>query len=77
MAKTNMTMGMTTIIRADTEMRKPKVLNPPERIYLQVGEIVEFRAIAHNCEASWCDSKVYDSDIEYRLVKRKAKKKWK
>lgn len=50
--------------------------NIPERIYLQVGD---------ECEASddfkdldgvtWCADNVFDTDIEYKLVKTKIPRK--
>jgi hypothetical protein len=54
--------------------RKPRVLNPPKRIFLNVGEPeedVEFDALHRGYEDSltWCETPLDDSDIEYRLVK--------
>lgn len=49
-----------------------KVFNPPERIYLQVGDIdrdCEF-AECERSEVTWCADPIHDTDIEYRLVKR-------
>jgi hypothetical protein len=57
---------------------KPKVLNPPERIFLQVGDIDEDVQWAEEwaCgEVTWCADQQFDSDIEYRLVKRRSRKK--
>lgn len=56
---------------------KPKAKNPPERIYLQVGDIeedCEFSECSLGGEVTWCDDKQYDTDIEYRLVKRRSRK---
>lgn len=50
---------------------KLKVINPPDRIYLQVGEIdrdCEFKGLE---EVTWCADPIYETDIEYRLVRRK------
>lgn len=49
-----------------------KVSNPPERIYLQVGDIdtdCEFSECERS-EVTWCADQIHDTDIEYRLVKR-------
>jgi hypothetical protein len=58
-------------------MKKLKVLNPPERIFLQVGDLecdgkdVEWK----DCfEVTWCEDSQWPSDIEYRLVKRRSRK---
>ncbi len=52
-------------------MRKPRILNPPETIYLNVGPDLEadmeFNALE---EVTWCGEKIDEFDIEYRLVKR-------
>jgi hypothetical protein len=58
-------------------MSKPCTLNPPERIYLQVGDIddtCEFNECYMSGEVTWCHDKQFDTDIEYRLVKRSRKK---
>ena len=55
-------------------MRKPRLLNPPERIFLQVGELLEdweFSAAERTGEVTWCEDQQYDTDVEYRLVKRR------
>lgn len=55
-------------------MRKPKALNPPERIFLQVGDIdedCEFSECEDSGEVTWCADRQWDTDIEYRLVRRK------
>lgn len=52
---------------------KPKALNPPERIWLVVGDIEETCEF-HDCdEVTWCSAQQYDADVEYRLVKRRRK----
>ena len=44
----------------------------PKKIYIQVEDSIgEFGDLG---EATWCVDKINDSDIEYRLVERKAKK---
>jgi hypothetical protein len=51
-----------------------KARNPPDRIYLQVGDIdrdCEFAECESSGEVTWCADKINDNDIEYRLVKRK------
>jgi hypothetical protein len=55
-------------------MRKPRVLNPPERIFLQVGELDEdweFDEAERSGEVTWCADSQFDTDVEYRLVKRR------
>lgn len=55
-------------------MRRPKANNPPETIYLQVGDIdsdCEFSECDDSGEVTWCADKIHDTDIEYRLVKRR------
>lgn len=57
-------------------MTSPKAKNPPETIYLQVGDIdqdCEFNECYMSSEVTWCHDKQFDTDIEYRLVKRKRK----
>jgi hypothetical protein len=52
-------------------MKKAKVINPPQRIFLQVGELDEdavFDDLADG-EVTWCIDKIEDTDIEYRLVR--------
>jgi hypothetical protein len=59
---------------AEAAMRKPRVLNPPERIFLQVGELDadwEFDEAERSGEVTWCADPIYDTDVEYRLVKRR------
>lgn len=58
-------------------MAKPRVINPPQRIFLQVGELVEdaaFDDLAEG-EVTWCIDKIDDNDIEYRLVRPSKYKK--
>jgi hypothetical protein len=59
-------------------MKKPKVIDPPETIYLQIGEIDEDVKWADEwaCgEVTWCADRQFDCDVEYRLVKRKKKQR--
>lgn len=58
-------------------MSKPKVINPPLRIWLQVGDIDEDMNFGDvpDGEVSWCSDKQFDTDIEYRLVKTKRRKR--
>lgn len=60
-------------------MRKPRANNPPQRIWLQVGEIdedCEFDELSEG-DVTWCGEKQFDTDIEYRLVTRKRREKGK
>jgi hypothetical protein len=53
-------------------MRHPRAFNPPDRIFLQVGEIerdCEFRECYDSGEVTWEHEAIYDTDIEYRLVR--------
>jgi hypothetical protein len=52
----------------------PKILNPPERIYLQVGDIEEDCDFENCDEVTWCQDSIHNTDIEYRLVKRPKKR---
>jgi hypothetical protein len=52
----------------------PKILNPPERIYLQVGDIEEDCDFENCDEVTWCQDPIHNTDIEYRLVKRPKKR---
>jgi hypothetical protein len=51
-------------------MRKPKAVNPPLTIFLQVGDIEE-DCTFDECreEVTWCWDRIFDTDIEYRLVR--------
>ena len=49
--------------------RLPKVANPPERIFLCVGDIEEDCDFSDLFEVTWCQDDI-DDGIEYRLVKR-------
>lgn len=49
---------------------KPRVLNPPDRIYLNYGDIDEDCQHEDCDEVTWCTEQIGDSDVEYRLVKR-------
>ena len=58
-------------------MRKPKVTNPPERIFLQCGiddeaDDVPWHEISI-ADVTWHDESIFESDIEYRLVKSRRK----
>jgi len=52
-------------------MKTPKALNPPERIWLQVGEIEDDCDFDECFEVTWCQDSQWPTDIEYRLVKRR------
>lgn len=55
-------------------MRKAKVINPPERIFLCVGDLeYEDAEFSDLREVTWCSEKIDESDVEYRLVKRSAR----
>lgn len=58
-------------------MRKVKVINPPERIFLQCGiddepSDVPWHEISIE-DVTWHDESIFESDVEYRLVKRSAR----
>ena len=56
-------------------MKAPKVKNPPESIYLNVGDLdgdCEFGDL-YASEVTWCEDQMSESDIEYRIVKRRSK----
>lgn len=56
-------------------MTFPKVREAPERIYLNVGDLpydVDFDELS---DVTWCEDKQDDSDLEYRLVKRRSGRK--
>ena len=61
---------------------KTKIKNIPKRIYLQVGDIetenVDFYELykknGEEVSVTWCDEKIYDTDIEYRLKEKKQAK---
>lgn len=53
-------------------MAKIRVLNPPARIFLQVGEIeetCEFDECNRGEDVTWAESEMFDTDVEYRLVR--------
>jgi hypothetical protein len=55
-------------------MKSPKAANTPERIWLQVGDIdrdCEFAECYDSGGVTWEQDRIYDTDIEYRLVKRR------
>jgi hypothetical protein len=59
-------------------MKKSKVINPPERIYLQVlgdddsGIDTPYKDVSMDL-ITWHDGRIFDADVEYRLVKRSAR----
>ena len=62
--------------------RKPRVLNPPERIFLQVAgdydgpDDTEYSHISPG-DITWHTEPIFDQDVEYRLVKRRTSRKGK
>lgn len=48
--------------------------DPPERIYLQLGSDYEKHDKIDWSEVTWCADEIENTDIEYRLVKRKRSK---
>jgi hypothetical protein len=50
---------------------KYKVTNPPERIFLVMGDVDQNCDFKECEEVMWCEDKQWDSDVEYRLVKRR------
>jgi hypothetical protein len=63
-------------------MKKAKIINLPERIYLNSGmDEEDFELYAKDGihdfkeweEVTWCEDKIFDHDIEYKLVKRRRK----
>lgn len=48
---------------------KPRVLNPPDRIYLNYGDLDEDCKHEDCAEVTWCADKIGNSDVEYRRVK--------
>ena len=62
-------------------MTKRGVFKPPDRIYLQVVDSDEPADIEATYsqpfaehEVTWCTDKIFDSDLEYRLVSRVARR---
>ena len=57
---------------------KRKLKNIPKKIYLQVGDIetenVDFYELykknGEEISVTWCDEKIYENDIEYRLKEK-------
>lgn len=53
--------------------RKARATDPPRRIFLCVGDLMDedtdFHAISSDGEVSWCTTAQDESDVEYRLVK--------
>ena len=62
--------------------RKPRVLNPPERIFLQVAgdydgpDDTEYSHIRPD-DITWNTEQIFDQDVEYRLVQRRTSRKGK
>lgn len=46
-------------------MSDPKVLDAPERIYLQAGELTEDTPFSDLAEVTWCRDEVSDADVAY------------
>lgn len=51
------------------ERMRPRIINAPQRIWLQVGcddEVgeIDWKELSH-CDISWCDHKIHNTDIEY------------
>jgi hypothetical protein len=52
--------------------------NPPQTIYLQAygeDDPLELGGKVDECEVCWCKDKIFNSDLEYRLVTKKRKRK--
>lgn len=49
--------------------RKPRVTDPPTRIFLCVGELLHDDDFHELDEVTWCTEPQEDSDVEYRLVR--------
>lgn len=45
--------------------------NLPQRIFLQVGDVDKDTDFSELSDITWCVDRINDSDIEYRLVKKK------
>ncbi len=56
-------------------MANPKLIDPPEKIYLQVGDLDRDAKWAECDEVTWCEDKIWPTDIEYRLVRRRSAKR--
>jgi hypothetical protein len=62
-------------------------MKPPEKIYLQIGDDCDksFDGVSFRCidgpeghDVSWCDERIFDSDIEYVIAPRERRlKRWK
>ena len=46
-------------------MSEPKVLNAPDRIYLQAGELIDDVLFGEMAEVTWCQDPVGDHDVPY------------
>jgi hypothetical protein len=57
---------------------KAKILNAPERIFLQIAgdhdgpEDTDYNEVMHTGEVTWHDERIFDADVEYRIVKRRS-----
>jgi hypothetical protein len=52
--------------------RKPRIVNPPPRIWLNYGELFEdnyHARFAGTGEVTWCRDQQNSTDVEYRLVR--------
>lgn len=48
-----------------TEIDEPKVIDPPNKIYLVYGDLDE-QCLHHECEdVSWCTTSQFPSDVRY------------
>lgn len=55
-------------------MKRPKLIDPPDRIWLQVGDIQRDATLAEcQDEMTWHTEPIFDTDIEYRLVRRQTR----
>ena len=46
-------------------MSEPKVLNAPDRIYLQAGDLIDDVLFGEMAEVTWCQDPVGDHDVPY------------
>ena len=53
----------------------PRVSGAPDRIWLNYGELDEDVEHEQCAEVTWCAEKMGDSDVEYRRVTRKPRKR--
>lgn len=58
-------------------------MKPPDRIYLQIGDSdTGFDGVSFNCcegpdgtDVSWCDERIFSTDVEYVLAPRERRLK--